>query len=512
MITVIKQPPQAVLVNNDVNYTLQTNNFLVTLGVKAEIVLVITALSNTGVLTFTFMGKTYTFAPTSGTDNYSGLQFHNGTGFSVYSNYGTEFVNWLRKNYDLETNYDISRFNSTGSSVSIRILAKKEGALYNITATSNMAGITPGTPTAGTSTVYRERFNVLADLYIQTNFSLASPVFELAFAGNAIPDSNNQVIFNFTDVLKSLLYFDIPIFDDLQPYLNKSVRNFYIKYAESYGFPTTNAGYYACSQRMSFLGGQKFVNTAADIFYSTYIQPAVKKFLTNMPNFTKVTKAQKQYLSFYTENDVIKSALTLAYTDNTSQNFETNVDLGGTGVYTFAVGYYDLDIDAIKASGKTVRAYSITYKDGTTAITETKTFEVDLNTQLFARSFLFFNSFGMPESILTTGKQNKSGDFKNELVRKASLQFNNTTGEMAGEFDTLNTQVQYTYEANTGFKTKEWVEYFTDFMLSKQKYLQADKWIGIQVPAQKINILEDDNYLYALKFTYSDNFIEKGNI
>jgi hypothetical protein len=515
MITVMEQPNDAVLVRNDVKYKLYTTNHIVNAGQKASIQIQVSSFSNAGTITFNFMGKTYVFNSTSGTDDNSGLQFYDGSGYSSYLSYAQAFKLWLERNFDLNSNYDIIIVGSFPLGFVININAKKVGVKYDITASaSTSGGFVNFVPQAsGIDAVYRERFKVLHDVFLEETFGALN--YKLLFSGSGVPDAENNVEFNFTDVLRGALQLHTPVFAPTDFYLNNSVKKFYTRHAESFGFPTTVKAYKNTGVKMAFLGGQKFVNAAQQLFYTNYFDVMVKPFLTAMPQNTVVTKEQKQYLSCYVDKTMaLKFNIRLFYTDGTYGNhlLEPAMDIPAEGVYTFECGYQKLTIDTIKTAGKTVSKYIVElYDSDEEPYVSEQAFVVDHNNTLFNRYILFFNSFGMPETMYFSGKQSNNTQLKNDLVRKANLQADADNGIYDGEMAEINNELLDGYELNSGWKSEAWQQYFKDFLLSRKRYLQAtDKWIGLNIPAQKVALLEDDKYNYAVKFNYQDSFIEKG--
>lgn len=515
MITVIKQPDNAVLARNDVNYIFETDNLVITPGAKANcLLIVISLIGNTGTFTINFLGLSVVFTGVSGTPNPNAYEFKDG-GFANYTDYANHLILMLKKHYKLSDNYNITIDVVGAFAASIKIEAKKVGPGFNINGTSTIATLVfSGTVITGVDTLNRDRFKILHDVYLENNY--ASNVFNLLFTGAAIPNNQLQAEFNITDVLRSALSYHIPNFTDNTRFLNQSVKRFYTVAAESFGFPTQVSVATLTATKLAFLGGQNFVTAAQETFQADYINAFPQKFFTAMPNNTMVSKEQKQYLSFYVYDTVtIKLFVQLFYTDNSREIKEVNIydPITIPGIYTFAVGYNQLSLDDYKVSTKTVKAYTLIFCDASAdeIYTQSQTFEVDQMPQLFARHILFFNSFGLPETIYFTGKQTKNLQFKSDLVRKADLQFDTENGIFEGEFTESNNELQFGYELNSGWRSADWINYFTDFILSRKRLLQAaDKWIGLNIPAQKISLLEDDKPLVAVKFTYQDSFIEKG--
>lgn len=514
MITVNSEPESAFLVRNDVKYVLETDNLVLTAGVQAECIMVIQALSgNTGTFTISFMGLTVVFTSVSGTPSATAYEFSEGT-FANYTDAGNHMILMLKKNYILADNYDITIDVVSAFACSLKIKAKKKGVAYNISFTSTVTDIQPGAVTNGVNAANRDRFKILHDVFLEEVYN--SNNYKLLFSGSAVPNADLQAEFNITDILRSALQYDIPAFTFIGNYLNGAAKRIYTRYAESYNFPTeiTTAAY--TDTKLAILGAQNFVAAAKGRFYDDIFNITPQKFFTAMPQNTMVSRVQKQYLSMYVYNAVrLRIYADLKYTDNTHETVEVVLfdEITVPGVYTFSVGYNQLNIDSFKASGKTVKGYQITFWDaGADEIySDSFDFRVDVNEQLFARHILFFNSFGMPETMYFTGKQANQVNLKNELVRKADLQFNNTEKTYEGEMSEINNELQFGYELNSGWKPKEWVNYFTDFLLSRKRLVQmATDWVGINIPAQKVALLEDDKYNYAIKFNYQDAFIEKG--
>ena len=504
MITVNSQPDEFVLVRNPVNYELQTDNYISTAGSKANCSILFTSSTNSGTVTFTFLGKTIIFTQATTPDD-SGLQYKEVGATQL--DFDTTFIDALEKNYDINQNYDVTRV----SAGLIRLTAKLTGTKYNIGIATTVTGTTLAT-TAGVNTVYRERFKILHDVFFENTFG--SDVFTQLFAGSGIPNEANKVAYNFSDVLRGALQLFIPPFAAFTFNLNTTVKRFYTRYCESYGFPTVTNAYKKTNVKFGLLGARTFVNASIDNFLADYFTATPYKFLNTSPNNTVVDRVQKQYLSIYIATPATYNfRITFTYTDLTTSNANgANMVISDAGFYTFETGYAALGMDALKTSGKTVLKYTIRLKDAASWLSETKTYCVDNNYQLFPRYFLFFNSFGMPETMYFTGKQTNQVQSKNEIIRKADYGFDVANGIFEGETAEINNELQFGYELNSGWKTKEWLTFFNDFLNSRKRFIQgSDKWIGVNIPAQKIQLQEDDNTLYSVKFNYQDSFIEKGN-
>lgn len=509
MITVNKQPEELTLVRNPVNYELQTDNYISTAGAKASCSILFTNNGNGGTITFTFLGKIIVLTSNPTPDD-SGLQFDD-YGATV-NEFIAQFIENCKQNKNIADNYDVV----IGFPVNkVDFIAKENGVKYNISVSTAIAG-TSISNTAGINTIYRERFKILHDVYFESNYG--GNIFNKIFSGSGIPNALNICSFNFSDVLRGALQFYIPHFAWTGVILNESVKRYYTRYCESFGFPAVTNAYKKTNLKYAFLGAQRFVEAAQETFTGLYKDGVWQLWLTSMPQNTIVAKEQNQYLSIFVKEFLLYNiTIDLYYTDGTfTDGITTSVSFTATkiGVFTFAVGYDQLNIDTYKTVGKTVKKYTVYLWDAVAdeARSNPHSFEVDNNNQLFVRNILFFNSFGMPETICFTGKQTNQVQSKNEVVRKADFGFDVENGIYEGETTEINNELQFGYELNSGWKTTEWVSYFNDFLNSRKRLVQAtDKWVGINIPAQKIQLQEDDNTLFAVKFNYQDSFLEKGN-
>jgi len=502
-----------VMARNPVEFELSTNNQITTAGVKAYIDFVFSGLpSNNQTFTLTFLGRTLTFTFKSVSIDDSGQQILiESTGAGFVEDF---FMAGMANNFYLNQDYEFILVSST----TVRIKALKSGAKYSITGTEAVSNMTLGTPVAGVDAVYREGFRILADVFAETGYLVGD--YQSLFGAEGIPDTNQTCLFDFTDVLCGLpLKPQAPSFTTSAIFiLENCYRRFFVKATEWYSsaprvsqrIPAGDLYYLAIN------GARKFLNLASDI--NTDFS-AASKFLTLMPADITCAKAQHQYLSLFITADLstnitLRLRYKLNYTDGSSGAWATHSSLTGYNakkIVTFKVGFDQLALEAEIASGKVVKSYQIKVDDGTDDISEVRTFTLISNRHQ-SRYFLFFNSFGLPESVFFHGMQSRTADFNRVEVRMNKPLYNATNAVYDGDIEQIYPEFKRGYELATGYKRKNYLEYFLDFMNSPRHYeQQANKYAAISIGKQDVELDTDKQRLYGLNLKYTDAFTERGN-
>jgi hypothetical protein len=519
MITVVSEPGTYNGVKNPIKYVLQTDNYLQTAGTKARIDITLTNTpANDDWFELVIEGETIRFTAKTSPNN-SGTQLQlNGTSLSGTNLMEQKTIPDLLKNIAF-ADYAISVLTPGTSTVTIRIEAKNIGSQYDITFADSSGGFySSSSATAGTDNVYRENFRIFADLFLQAEFNIGS--FNRIGANlEYVPNSSNQCTVDVSDYIKPYIKYPVPTNAALLLFAPANVLPaFYIRHAESFGDPALAQAYIATTSVLAFNGGKAFKNIGNN--YDAYFTATLQSFLTNMPSGVEVAKSQKQFLTFYLNEDVfsvenyIQLLVKLNYTDGTSSAYLNAVSLPlyNKRLITAKVGYTQLDIDTLKASGKTVASYDIKIRneEAEVDITNPFRFKVAQKQSLSNRYFLFFNAFGQPETMLFTGNQSRSIALDNEVVRRTGT--NQSGNTFSGEYDEINNELRASYKLSTGYKPKYYIQYFNDFLLSENRYEQVgDNYHKMVMPAQKISLDNDRDTNFSLDFNYMDAWIERGN-
>ena len=503
-----------VMARTPVEFLTQTDNYQTAAGSKAHLDLIFTGLATNGnTFTLTFLGLTQTFSFTSFTPDDSGLQIPI-DGLNTADFVENFVIPALKQNFYISQDYEVILQTST----SARIRALKVGTLYNITGTEAVANMTMSAPTAGTDATFRTGFRILADLFAESSYLAAD--YKPVFGAEAIPNAANQCLFDFTDILTGLpLKPDAPAFNSASFFvLNQCYRRFYVRFAEYYSntprvskqLPAEPAHYLAIH------GARAFLNLGQNI-NADFCAPG--KFLTLMPADVTCAVAQHQYLSFFVQTPpavslTLRLMYRLNYTDGSNGSWTSHSSITGQyakQIVTIKAGFNQLNLSAAIASGKEVKSYQIKVDNGTTDLTETRTFTL-IKERYQNRYFLFFNSFGLPETVFFHGMQSRDAKFMRQQIRLAKPTYNATTGVHTGDETHIYPEFKRGFELATGYKRKNYLDYFLDFMNSPAHYeQQADKYAGISISKQDIELDDDKQRLYGLNLKYNTAYTERGN-
>jgi hypothetical protein len=139
------------------------------------------------------------------------------------------------------------------------------------------------------------------------------------------------------------------------------------------------------------------------------------------------------------------------------------------------------------------------YVYAATMISEMRTLYIDQNHQENERVFLFLNSLGVYETLRTTGVHEKENLFNHDIVDLAR-----EDEDISWSAESSNiTLMEETFNGNTGWISKEEVDWVNDFLASSKRYLFEDhNLVEIMVTSQRVFQHRDDETLYFVAFEY----------
>lgn len=269
----------------------------------------------------------------------------------------------------------------------------------------------------------------------------------------------------------------------------------------------------------ALFGGFKRLNFIDDGLVSQYFNAEVNKFLTSIPNNTELHQEQLQFLSFYLNKAnglyLMKIRLKLYYDDGTSSNAIDSLTFSDTKncIITVPVGYDQLAIDNLKASGKNVTKYDVWISNNAnTAITETKTFLVNNDYYRHNRFFAYLNAFGVAETIWFTGNLKHNVMHDNQMVERIYYRDDEAlTGVYDGDLIEFDNKAKQSFTLSTGYKTKEWNDYAQQFINSHLKYaILTDKLAAINIDKTTVEVYNDTDTEFGFAFTYTYAWQEEG--
>lgn len=510
----------AVTIKNPVEYVVNSNEVYISTGVKHRFKLQFTSLQPANSqLIFNLLGQiiTFTFKLSANPEYLEIRTFSTSIGLADWvANY---IIPAILKNYLIAVNYKLW---SVGNELFIE--AKEPGTKYIAMLTLPNSQIIHTVIAAGVNEVKRPNFETLIDVYLEKEYM--SENFELVYSASAIPN-NGSCRFNLSMQLQSLLkplilFPDFNTLTDGGTFRAISPKRYSLKMAEMYGAPQAVNSYENFanfSPITALFGGFKRLNFIDDGLVYHYFNAEVNKFLTSIPNNTELHKDQLQFLSFYLNKAnglyLMKIRLKLYYDDGTSSNAIDSITFSDTKncIITVPVGYDQLAIDSLKASGKNVNKYDVWISNNSnTAITETKTFFVNNDYYRHNRFFAYLNAFGVAETIWFTGNLNHNVMHDNQMVERIYYRDDEAvTSVYDGDLIEFDNTAKQSFTLSTGYKTKEWNDYAQQFINSHLKYaILTDKLAAINIDKTTVEVYNDTDTEFGFAFTYTFAWQEEG--
>lgn len=514
-ITVIQQPQPVFLAYSEKELIVETDSYWLNQGTNAQLYLIVSSVPANGTkISFEFLGRIEEFTFTNNLATANSLpNYIYAPAVSVNTFITTYLVPKLTSNYYLFRHYEVT--SSIGNvNGNVKILARELGTDYTIAGGLGNPSITYKPVGKAVNAQARPNFRIIADLWVEE--APGSNAYKPAYAADAAP-INNRASFDFEDVYRGIFGFDIPSFNPgLNFILNAQQKRVQYRISEAYGQPLY---VYPAKQLPEFNtltalagGSQLRIDENFDQLFVSGTA-GTRRFLTNMPNLVPVLKSQKNYLTVFVpgtfgNNISLNATLKLYYDDGTFIEdlvFAFPVQPCGGRFLTIQAGYNELQLDEVKDPAKTIDRYTISISGAT------HTFLVRDEPELYARTFMFINSFGFPETILFTGARSLSLEMDNDIVRRNSVRINTEKSILEGEFDEVNNTLRQNYELSTGYHTKEYLEWFKDFVMSANRYeVISNCFSKMIIEKSKIKLFDEDDTLFAVKFSYKDAWIERG--
>jgi hypothetical protein len=531
-ITVTESPSTYSLAKTEVKIGLQTDDLFISTGTKALFVIRWTdgffpVQNETMTVTFGSTELDFIFKDTP---DDSGLQLQSGVGSP--SNYGLLLTQSLKRNFTLLENFNISAaYDGSDIDITLESIEKIEFGTFTLTGT--VTGLTFATQTDGSTPEKNSNFRILLDVYKEA--TLYSQELELIQQLSGIPDSNGDVDFDLSPALQNIVSTPFPNIGTtilstapMSNYITEvdgALKRFHLRYCEQYGLTPASKVFLGwpgddeVTQDLYAFCLNAGINnvdrpTFNSSFETNYLSTVGRKFLTRR-TLTNVlaTKQTKLIFDGLSHTDtVFKAAIYLYYTDGTNSYHVLGKYTKASSVnriMRFHLGYNDLQLDTLKDAGKTVSYYYAYILDngGSNQLFERITVYVIPNKK-FEKYFLFENSLGGIDTLYTFGVFDFKLNFQNQLTQNYSVDPSN--GIYNGEFSETSNRTQEVFELNTGFVSKDYLNYLKDFMYSKKKYLvDGSKLVKVNIPNQSIKLYNDREQAFGLNIDLQKSWFEK---
>jgi len=355
----------------------------------------------------------------------------------------------------------------------------------------------------------KENYRIYVELWVQ---NAANTTFELINTQNLplIFASAGQAQTDLKDTLHAILedagpdYMDVADTSFLS--VKKSVRKFYLKYAES-----VDGVVAALTQTVDFTvayGGLSYQSSFSSNLLLA-IQPdagdATKDRFLRQGNGTQFTRTnQPQFLYFLNTRATANASLKAKFyfTDNSTPLILTPCSGSLTALSKFAFNVkFDQIITSVQLAGKTCQKYEVWLENTAAAkISETRTFFLDYQLKEYVRYFTYWNSWGAVNTLLTYGKASS----KIEIIQSEAQRIRKA-GDDIKKGDRLNFDISLNndFSCATGFVSRREIAFNRDFYLSPFKFrYTGGKLLPISVTSKNIAEVNDGNGLYAQNFDY----------
>lgn len=508
-LSLLKSPPKVSLVGNDILFKINTDNQYSIAGSSAELVFKFNGKDTTPGNKFKleFLNNELEFELATTPDG-SGTQLPIAAAGEFLSMWVDNMAKYMGYNYLLSLHYEIERTTLLPDEF-IYITAKEKGTDYSIIFTNDpvnpVQNLHEHSNTPGVSPVVRDFYQLLAKIWLKGTSENT-----LLGEDRLTPDDEGDVRFTIQEYFKPELISEFAYPENNEVRIIKRtdfIKQFFIEYAETYDniskrlYSTEGILTYAMQGKIN----QQKVNILNDLDMSFWDEIiASQMFLTWHPLEKTISAWQPEklyYLSF--------TRASVLYVKAKSGDGGVG---GNEGGFEFTIGsiacdQYDVieiccghDILGLQYLTGLVSPYEVWVEnDSGEIISEIRTYIVDDQYRENEYVFLFKNSLGAYETLRTTGIQAKSNKYEHTLIEMIKVEGDSSYSEESS----MESWMEETFKANSGWITKEELDWTNDFVLSVDRYIIENwKLFSVLVTSTKIFQHKDNEYLYMIEFEY----------
>ncbi|MEI7723481.1 MAG: hypothetical protein WCK09_00395 [Bacteroidota bacterium] len=243
-------------------------------------------------------------------------------------------------------------------------------------------------------------------------------------------------------------------------------------------------------------------NNAALVDYFS-LTATRKKFMTWSPPSKLTDKVETHSLFYAVQTPGITSIQMKAHIYNGDTGSTINItpalSVQYWSVYEFMAGYTQLNL-AAQLSGNVDRWELYLVDNAGNVISDIREFVLDKRYHENTRYFRFRNSWGTYDSLRCTGVFENLVENDREKVNYTSEDIE-TTFNAPGAHTSISESLNY--KANTGWLTKDFLQYLRDFMLSSEIFeLEDGRLLKCLLTSKKTTLTKDAKYNYDLAFEY----------
>lgn len=349
--------------------------------------------------------------------------------------------------------------------------------------------------------ILRENFAFFIEIFLQNSTgnyeSFTRSVIEV--------DGENKAIWDIQEYLTAGLLQQgepKPDFETISIYKEKnSARNFYLRYAEMFGYPQEMKVLKTTAQFTAVLGGVDLEHIDTYSLPDYLKDGPINKWIRDITSKRNLLD-QKDYACiinlgneiqdatlnieiYYPDKKLVKETIDLG-TWNTNEKI--HIPVGVMELNTLL----NLDIGIPSSISLTIRKESV-------LITNSLEFAFMDRYNPYSNILMFLNSLGCYESIFTSGRSEFSYAIdKNDRALEQKISRNYSEGSIKE----IDIQLRNELKINSGYRCKEEISKFRDFILSKSKFvLHNGTFKPVILDTNSINEFQDGNHLTAISFS-----------
>ena len=509
-VTVEKYPPGVEFSKNPVVFKLKTTNMFSAAGSKASLKLLVNGIDTVAGHSFRLQwgANNILFTLASAPDE-SGTEIQAATAGEVACDFGTYIRDGLKSNYLLSKDFVIT--GACSGNYTITITAKEKGSEFSLTFSNNtVTNLSVDTNTAGTDPVMRDNYKLVTRAFLKDGAS------EIFLGEDRIsPDNDGYAHFNVAGLLHPEVInapeFSFP--ESVSNFLidrSAQCRQFFIRYAEVYDNVVKKLRSTESNDNMIIPGGIDHIKLAKyhedDSSFWDMMQYN-KDFLTWQPVTKNIWIRQPEklyYLVWDASTTTIKLKIKIYYTDGTDHTLTKDSETASQyEVWECILSYNKLDLISLPESqNKEIEKYEVWIDDqGDNKISISRFFVLDRKIHTNKRIFIFGNSLSGYDTLRCTGQTVKTTDLARSTIEVLNdFDFTSLDHQMK---DNVVFETQK-YKTNTGWVSKEYVEYLREFELSTQVYeFILNRLYPVIITTKKATIHKDFENLHQLEFEYA---------
>lgn len=498
-LTLVKSPAVVSLAGNDILFKVNTDNQYSTAGVYGACQLAWTAGDSDGDSFTISWGNIEITLLCLTSENYLGTRYPP-KGAETLGEWMESLIPYLERNYQIfrDFNLDWNAFDQC-----IDFEARETGTGFDITLNAGTSNVEQNAVTNGVDAVARDFFKIICMVYEPGEFTDT-----LLGEDRLVPDEDGNVSFRIQEYLKDRI---TPVFkypeDPDEPVILREdlIKQFYIKYAQFWDdtvkwlFTTEATETYILAGAVDTLKEKLYADLEMS-FYDELLGSMM--FLTWHPEEKLISKWQPEKLYYVNIQKLqrLDFIVRIVWDDGliTSTTLESvSLDEEAYTVHEICCGHDQLKM---QYESKNAISYEIFVQDGSgDLISSVMKFVIDYDYHEYERAFIFLNSLGAYETFRTTGVHEKTNEFEHNLIERiesvGELQFSKTVN--------YESWLEETYSANSGWISKEVLDWTNEFILSRDRFL-IDNWrlVPILITSKKVFQKRDDDQLFQIEFEY----------